>query len=162
MKSGTFNIKPYEPGKKYGLKQVRIIGSFKKLRKHRSPLNVFLVDIGDKKMPIWFEGSADKKMSSFIRKRDGKCLKCGRKDGLTHSHFFGRSNYSTRYEPDNGDTLCVWCHEEWETEKAEGKGYYRFKIRQLGKERFDILEALSTKIVSREKAIVRCMQLLLN
>jgi 5-methylcytosine-specific restriction endonuclease McrA len=65
---------------------------------------------------------SDKVFSQYIRKRDGKCKRCGslvqfNDKGLpiTHqaSHFFGRANEATRHDPDNVDCLCGGCHQIW-------------------------------------------------
>ena len=52
--------------------------------------------------------------SKFIRKRDGKCLKCGRTDGgLQCAHIAGRRSLAGRWNEDNAITLCYFCHLRW-------------------------------------------------
>lgn len=89
---------------------------------------------------------ADRVFSQYIRLRDGKCMRCGsviefNDLGLpvTHqaSHFFGRGQESTRFDPDNLDCLCYGCHQYWGSQNRED--YRAFKISQLGQDRFDSL-----------------------
>lgn len=72
------------------------------------------------------------------------CQRCGRKfaegeRGLTNSHFWGRTHYSTRWLPENCIPLC-WmpCHVKWEKEK---QGSYRtLMLKRLGQELYDKIE----------------------
>ena len=89
---------------------------------------------------------ADKVFSQYIRLRDGKCLRCGsvvqvNDLGLpvTHqaSHFFGRGQESTRFDPNNVDCLCYGCHQYWGSQNRED--YRTFKIKQLGQDGYDTL-----------------------
>ena len=102
---------------------------------------------------------ADMAFSVFIRQRDGKCVRCGRKDMLTCSHFWGRTHSATRYDPENCDAVCVGCHLFiWEKEK---QGEYRdFKLKQLGQERYDALEKRARSIYKRSDALEDCKKLL--
>lgn len=53
----------------------------------------------------------DKKWADDIKERDGfKCVKCKKDTYLNAHHIFSRSNYSTRWDLDNGITLCSGCH----------------------------------------------------
>ena len=46
-----------------------------------------------------------------VRARDGnKCRYCGRTDTLNTHHIYSRSRKATRYDVDNGITLCVAHH----------------------------------------------------
>lgn len=87
---------------------------------------------------------ADQEFSRYIRLRDQRCMRCGRigegKDnivGLQASHYFGRSRESTRFDPENVDTLCFGCHQYWGSTDREG--YRNFKVWQLGEKGFDLL-----------------------
>jgi hypothetical protein len=87
---------------------------------------------------------ADVLFSLKIRERDGwKCVRCGGQyepptNALQCSHFWGRANKKTRFDPRNCDALCYGCHSLWEGNK---QGEYRdFKLKQLGKKEYDDLE----------------------
>src|SRR6056297_2230505 len=47
---------------------------------------------------------------SKIIKRDGKCAYCGNTENLTPHHIFTRSNFSVRWDLDNGVCLYFKCH----------------------------------------------------
>lgn len=87
---------------------------------------------------------ADSLFSKWIRTRDKwTCQRCKKKypenwQGLHNSHYWGRSHEGTRFEPDNCDALCYFCHMTWE--KDERDAYKAFKIKQLGQKRFDSLD----------------------
>lgn len=107
--------------------------------------------------PLWTFERADREFSLFIRKRDMHCQRplclsrhLGPKE-LDCSHFIGRSNYATRYDPENCIALCRFCHGLWETEKD---GAYReYMRRRLGYQKLGALERRSKKAVKRRDAI---------
>ena len=43
-------------------------------------------------------------------KEVGKCEVCGKKTHLNAHHLFSRTNYSLRWDLDNGICLCSGCH----------------------------------------------------
>lgn len=100
---------------------------------------------------------ADRVFSQFIRTRDKICVRCKSKvefrNGLPishqNSHFFGRGKESTRFEPDNCDTLCYACHFLWGG--TDHEAYRRFKIKQLGKERFKHLDVQAHTLVKKDR-----------
>lgn len=86
---------------------------------------------------------ADDKFSKYVRLRDKKCLRCGRRGsgelgitGLQCSHFYGRRKQNTRFDLLNADTLCAGCH-KWFTEHKNE--YTDWKIEQLGVKEYDLL-----------------------
>ncbi len=109
---------------------------------------------------------ADDEFSLWIRNRDNwKCVRCGKQfevgeGGLTDSHFWGRGHKGTRYDPLNNDAICWFpCHAfHWEKEK---QGEYRdFKLKQLGKKRYQQMEAKARGTYPLVNAIIECMKLL--
>lgn len=93
----------------------------------------------------------DALFSKQIRERDNwTCVRCGRRyepptNALHCSHFWGRANKATRYDPENCDALCYGCHALWEANK---QGEYRdFKIKQLGKKGYNALERRARSII---------------
>lgn len=113
-------------------------------------------------MKVWKSSTADTKFSEFVRNRDKKCVRCGGKENLQCSHFWSRTHSSTRYDPENCDTLCYACHygnsKGWEYDQA---GEYRdFKIRQLGESRYQALEEKHRQFKERRKAIIELMEFL--
>lgn len=80
---------------------------------------------------------ADILMSRFIRQRDRHCMRCGSIQALQCSHYFGRTRWTVRFDPENLDCLCYACHRLWEKEDREA--YRQFKVSQLGQEKYDEL-----------------------
>ena len=115
---------------------------------------------------------ADKVFSEFIRLRDRKCRRCGRAGdqrsdglyivGLQCSHYFGRGAESTRFDPDNCDSLCYGCHELWGSKDREA--YREFKIKQLGQKKFEELTKRARTLVkrNRKQSLVEVKKLLKN
>ncbi len=70
--------------------------------------------------------------SQFIRERDNwQCVR--------NSHFWGRGWKSTRFDPENCDSLCkLPCHHKWGGEERDF--YKAFKVKQLGQKAYDALE----------------------
>jgi len=97
----------------------------------------------------------DKLFSLYIRERDKwTCQRCRKyhppPTGALHcSHFWGRSNSCTRFDPLNCDALCYGCHSEWEGNK---QGDYRtFKLDKLGTKEYNELEKRARSICKRKK-----------
>lgn len=118
----------------------------------------------------WGLKEADTQFSMWIRQRDKKCIRCNATKEyarLQNSHFWGRIRKNTRYDPENCDTLCATCHYwgssergiiAWEEEKQGA--YRRFKIEQLGQEKYDALEARA-QIQAKNDIVVNQCQLFL-
>lgn len=69
----------------------------------------------------------DKQFSEYIRKRDGECKWCGRKEGrLNCSHIIPRGNLELRWNEANAVTLCYRCHLiRWHKSPLEGVKWIR-------------------------------------
>ena len=80
--------------------------------------------------------------SKYIRQRDGwRCFRCKKQfeenaPNLHASHFWGRGKESTRFDPENVDAVCSFCHRYFESNPAD---YAALKEKQLGKERYNAL-----------------------
>ncbi len=113
----------------------------------------------DKLEKVWSLRIADRYFAQFIVERDGKCLRCKRTGRLECSHFWNRTHWATRYDPDNCISLCCPCHagnsKGWEYEQ---QGEYRdFMTERLGKEKYDLLEAKHREFKSKRETIKECM-----
>jgi hypothetical protein len=100
---------------------------------------------------------ADQTFSAYIRERDNwTCQRCKTKyepgsQGLHCSHFFGRRNESTRFEPSNATAICFGCHQYFdETNRMD---YMRFKMKQLGEKRFKWLEIQVNTYHKKDRAM---------
>jgi len=106
---------------------------------------------------VWQVQEADHRFSLEIRKRDSQCVACGSTRFLGCSHYFGRTIYATRYDPENCITLCTECHAIWEINK---KGIYKdYMLMWLGEKEFQALEERSREKVSPYYAITEFMKL---
>lgn len=102
---------------------------------------------------------ADKVFSLYIRERDNwQCQRCrrmyNREDaGSLHaSHFWSRRHESTRFDPDNIDSLCFGCHNLWESDK---QGDYRdLKIKQLGEKGYRDLEIRYNMTTKKDRKLM--------
>lgn len=86
---------------------------------------------------------ADRLFSEWIRRRDGACVRCGRKGtglhgivGLQNSHFQGRRKEGTRFDPENCDGLCSGCHSYFTSNPGE---HYLWQVQKKGQEAVDAL-----------------------
>lgn len=92
---------------------------------------------------------ADTMFSKYIRKRDGKCVRCGGTSSLQNSHYYGRGKESTRFDPENCDTLCFGCHQYWgSTDREE---YREFKIKQLGEKKYEALKVRARTLCKKDR-----------
>jgi hypothetical protein len=86
--------------------------------------------------------SLDATVSDLVRYRDEwTCLKCRRHyapfAGLECSHFKSRQHKSTRYDPENCDTLCGGCHSHF----TKNPDVYRaWRIQRFGEQRIEVLD----------------------
>ena len=105
-----------------------------------------------KKLDDWF--------SDWIRVRDNWiCQRCGHlhnkhistsKQGLHNSHYFGRAKLSTRFDPENCDSLCFACHRIWQNDDREA--YRAFKINQLNETGFNMLQVKANHLIPGGKS----------
>lgn len=85
---------------------------------------------------------ADEIFSVEVRTRDNfTCVFCLRTKAqgyqIQNSHYWGRGNKTTRFDLENCDALCAQCHMKHEGSK---QGFYTdWKLKQLGKEKFELL-----------------------
>jgi hypothetical protein len=101
---------------------------------------------------------ADKLFSEYIRKRDGRCVRCGKKEGLQCSHFWGRAREITRFDTINCDCLCGSCHARWEHQKeihingdlVMGE-YALWKLEQLGQKKYDALKIKAHRFKKKDR-----------
>ena len=112
---------------------------------------------------------ADTAFSQYIRIRDGKCVRCGspvkfndKGMPVSHqaSHYYGRGRESTRFDPENVDTLCFGCHKIWGSDDKEG--YRNYKMKQLGQKGFDrlTLRANTHKHKDRKMSLIQARLML--
>lgn len=142
MKRSGFKQKLYKPLKRSGFTRTKA-----SVRRSRNG--------------IWSTKTADSNFSKFIRERDGKCLRCGTRDNLTCSHFWGRGCSSVRFDPKNCIALC-WgpdgCHQYWEDLKNHE--YKDFMVEWLGIDDYNALERRARTFKNRRDAVAECKVLI--
>lgn len=105
--------------------------------------------------------AADKTFSIYVRLRDKCCVSCkriGERDmdgraivGLQASHYWSRRHESTRFDPENVDALCIYCHQQWGGDYRDQ--YKAFKVKQLGKKGYDLLELRHNQYQKRDRKL---------
>lgn len=96
--------------------------------------------------------------SQYIRKRDGRCMRCKspvrfNEKGLpvshTNSHYITRGNWATRMDEWNCITLCFPCHRIWGGDGREE--YKKFMQDWLGMAAFQNLIMRSNEYANKLK-----------
>jgi hypothetical protein len=70
---------------------------------------------------------------------------------LDCSHFLARKYMSTRYNEQNCDAVCRWCHKKLEHEKTIVGEYSQWKQKQLGESKFEELYVLARGVLRLRK-----------
>lgn len=86
----------------------------------------------------------DKLWSKLVRKKDKKCIRCGKQTNLQAHHIFSRRFNSTRWLLDNGVTLCYGCHMFFA--HIEHENFRDMVIEKIGKAKYLQLKQLSNQI----------------
>ena len=82
---------------------------------------------------------ADSEYSKWLRKsRNYTCERCGKYEegGMQCSHFYGRKSESVRFDQENTDVLCFFCHQYFTSNPAE---YAEWKKKRLGEKKYKML-----------------------
>lgn len=110
--------------------------------------------VKDKGPKLWGYKRADREFSQWIRARDRKCFFCPN-PATQNSHYWGRGNWSVRFDPINCDGICGGCHMKHEGSK---QGLYRtMKIEQLGLRAYNALEKKARGQMKHRDAIAEVM-----
>lgn len=101
--------------------------------------------------------------SLCVRERAGwRCQSCGKEytpwiaqngepanPGLHCSHYIGRANYATRFEPMNADAHCYGCHAKFE---GNPHTFQEWKREEIGTEKYEILIEKSNNLMLGKQA----------
>jgi len=90
---------------------------------------------------------ADSLYSQYLRKKIPYCERCGLTETLQVSHFWGRRNESTRFDPQNTDILCFSCHRHFTENPAD---YREWKLKKLGEREYKILDVRAHSYQKRD------------
>lgn len=113
----------------------------------------------------------DSAFSKEILERDGHCLfpGCEARTNLTNSHYIGRSNWNTRFDPENCIALCIRHHFmdrdtafEFQKAREEKHGwdgqYTLFQRKFIGETGFTALLERANEKKSRKDAIIEAQK----
>jgi len=83
-----------------------------------TPKSLYCIDckkkakrVKKKQSKSYINKKKDKEWAEAVKERDGhRCQYCGKTTFLNSHHIFSRSNFLTRWDLDNGITLCSGCH----------------------------------------------------
>ena len=101
--------------------------------------------------------AADQWFSKYIRLRDGECQRChspvefnSNGEPISHqmSHFQGRRKEATRFDPENGDTLCGGCHMYFTANPYE---HVEWQIIHKGKATVEAIIMRSNQYVKKDR-----------
>jgi hypothetical protein len=153
MKRTGFKKKAIKPMKRTVMKKI----SPNKIKKKTNKRMIY----GQK---VWSLKVADTYFSRWIREQKNyTCEMCGiRHEPPTKliqcSHYIGRTNKATRFDPNNCDVLCATCHSIMEDLKQYD--YRDWKIKQMGAEAHAALRLKGDTSLGEKDAIYNCMILL--
>lgn len=105
----------------------------------------------------------DDKFSILLRHRNGwTCENCHRivnsnssegRAAMHNSHYFGRERQGTRFNFDNCDCLCPYCHKQLGS--VDKEAYRNFKIKKIGQARYDALVIRANTYHKKDLPLIR-------
>lgn len=69
-----------------------------------------------------------------------------------NSHYWGRGNWGTRFDPENCITLCTYCHFKWGGD--DRRLYEEFMRKRLGEKAYKNLEIRKNMYVKKDPKLV--------
>lgn len=103
--------------------------------------------------------AADKYFSMYIRLRDRECTRChspvqfnDKGDPISHqmSHFQGRRKEATRFDLENGDTLCGGCHQYFTANPGE---HYEWQVKMKGQNTVNAIVVRSNSYKKKDRKL---------
>ena len=94
---------------------------------------------------------ADKYYSQWLRGERKCCERCGERKNLQCSHFYGRKAESVRFDPENTDCLCFFCHNYFEMNPAD---YADWKKSRMTPQAYKLLKVRAHTFKKRDDTLV--------
>ncbi len=98
---------------------------------------------------------ADKVFSLYIRQRDGRCVRCGKADGLQCMHIISRRYRAVRWNDLNAMAGCMACHVFYTHRPLE---WIEFVDRIRGNGTWDRLRGKALDIPDWKALAVECIE----
>src|SRR3990167_8730970 len=93
------------------------------------------------------ENRLDSLFRQIIKKRDKKCVRCGKDRNLQTSHIFSRSNKSVRWDENNVVLFCGYHHIFWwHKNPIEAISWIQ---KYLGSEKYEALKIKAGFVIHR-------------
>lgn len=80
--------------------------------------------------------AADIAFSQYMKAKICHCERCYSRKSLEVSHYWGRAHEATRFDSENCDVLCNYCHRRFHSDPGS---YEAWKRKKLGDKRYDAL-----------------------
>ena len=94
---------------------------------------------------------ADILYSQYLRELRPICERCFRKPSQECSHFWSRSHESTRFDLENTDALCHFCHADFTSNPGN---YTEWKHKRMGEKAYKVLMVRAHTTQKRDDAKV--------
>lgn len=82
----------------------------------------------------------DRKLSIYIRARDGRCMVCGSQENLQNGHYISRAYFMVRWDDRNCNCQCASCNRIHE---KDPEPYRQFMVDKYGDEVIQTLSQLA-------------------
>lgn len=73
----------------------------------------------------WLIAELDKYTSIIVRRRDRRCVTCGKSQGLQCSHFYSRRHLASRFDLRNCNAMCSACNRRHNRDRRPYERYMR-------------------------------------
>lgn len=73
----------------------------------------------------WLIAELDKYTSLIVRRRDRRCVTCGKTKGLQCSHFYSRRHLAVRFDLRNCNAMCSACNRRHNRNRRPYEMYMR-------------------------------------
>lgn len=73
----------------------------------------------------WLVAELDKYTSILVRRRDQRCVTCGKTQGLQCSHFYSRRHLIIRFDLRNCNAMCSACNPRHNHDRRPYERYMR-------------------------------------
>jgi hypothetical protein len=91
----------------------------------------------------WLVAELYRLTSLIVRRRDGRCVTCGSRQGLQCSHFYSRRYLSIRFDLRNCNAMCTGCNRRHNRNRTP---YERYMLKTYGRAVISELDGLGLNL----------------